>query len=67
MANADFCIHEKVRRLCRDINDRADDPVKLQTLVVRLQEALREEQYQTPSTKSAPLDKDDPFDKIMVA
>jgi hypothetical protein len=68
MANGDSYTHEKVRRLCRDISDRADDPAKLQTLAVRLQQALREEErYQTAAVKSAPLDNDDPFDKIMVA
>ena len=68
MAKGDSCIHDKVRQLCHDINDRADDREKLQTLVVRLQEALREERYQAPVVKlAAPLDNDDPFDKIMVA
>jgi len=68
MAKADSCIHEKVRRLCRDINNRADDREKLQTLVVRLQNALLEEQYETRAVIStARTDENDPFDKIMVA
>lgn len=68
MAKADFCVHKKVRRLCRDINNRADDREKLQTLVVRLQNALLEEQYETRAVIStARTDENDPFDKIMVA
>jgi hypothetical protein len=68
MAKVDSCIHEKVRRLCRDINNRADDREKLQTLLVRLQDALLEEQYETRAVIStARTDDNDPFDKIMVA
>jgi len=67
MAKGDSCVHEKVRRLCRDINNRADDREKLQNLVVRLQDALLEEQYESRVTITSPTDEDDPFDKIMVA
>jgi hypothetical protein len=68
MAKADSFVHEKVRRLCRDINNRADDREKLQTLLVRLQDALLEEQYETRAVIStARTDENDPFDKIMVA
>ncbi|HEV8047718.1 MAG TPA: hypothetical protein VGP35_08305 [Terriglobales bacterium] len=68
MAKVDSCIHEKVRRLCRDINNRADDREKLQTLLVRLQDALLEEHYETRAVIStARTDDNDPFDKIMVA
>jgi hypothetical protein len=67
MAKVDFCGREKVRRLCRDINNRSDDREKLQTLVIRLQEALREEWYEVRELRiGAPMDGDDPFDKIMV-
>jgi hypothetical protein len=68
MAKADSCVHEKVRRLCRDINNRADDRETLQILVVRLQDALLEEKYESRAVISAArTDEDDPFDKIMVA
>ena len=68
MAKVDSCIHEKVRPICRDINNRADDREKLQTLLVRLQDALLEEQYETRAVIStARTDENDPFDKIMVA
>jgi len=68
MAKADSFVQEKVRRLCRDINNRADDREKLQTLLVRLQDALLEEQYETRAVIStARTDENDPFDKIMVA
>jgi hypothetical protein len=67
MAKGDFYIHEKVRKLCRDINNQADDRERLQTLVVRLQEALREERYETRVKVTARPNDDDPFDKIMVA
>ena len=68
MAKGDSCIHEKVRRLCRDINNQFDDRETLQTLVVRLQDALLEEQYGSRAVNiTARIDGDDPFDKIMVA
>jgi len=68
MAKGDSCVHEKVRRLCRDINNRADDRETLQALVVRLQDALLEEQYETRAVNiGTRTDEDDPFDKIMVA
>ncbi len=63
-------INEKVRRICRDINNRADDRKELQILVFRLQEVLRQEgatdQHETRAMKVTAL-ADDPFDKIMVA
>ena len=61
-------IHEKVRRLCRDISHRADDSKKLLTLVVRLEEALREEQCENWTVRvNAPREADNPFDRILVA
>jgi len=57
--------NENVRQLCRDINNRADDPEKLQILVVRLQEVLREERCDTRAVK-VKTQPDNPFDKIMV-
>jgi hypothetical protein len=56
---------EKVRRLCRDISHRADDREKLQTLVIRLQQALGENRYQAQAVKFT-AQRDNPFDKIMV-
>jgi hypothetical protein len=66
MVKGDFYLHEKVRRLCRDINNRADDRERLQTLVGRLQETLRLESYETRAA-TRPPETDDPFDKIVVA
>lgn len=58
-------MNEEIRRLCRDINARAGDREKLQTLVIRLQRVLREERTQLPAMKPlAPTD--DPFDRIVV-
>ena len=60
--------NEEVRRICRNINQRSHDRQQLQTLVVRLQEVLREERHETPVMKMIEhSDGDDPFDKIMVA
>jgi hypothetical protein len=67
MKKVDGHIKDNVRQLCRDINNRAGDREKLQTLVVRLQNVLREEQYETKVVKVAAPASDDPFDKIMVA
>lgn len=68
MKNADGRTNEEVRRICRDINQRSNDRQQLQTLVVRLQDVLREERHETPVMKMIEhSDGDDPFDKIMVA
>jgi hypothetical protein len=68
MKKVDGRMTDNVRQLCRDINNRVDDREKLQSLVVRLQEVLREERYETRVVKvAAPADHDDPFDKILVA
>lgn len=55
---------EKVWRICQDLNNRANDRQRLQTLVVELQEVLREERYETRAVKAA-SPSDNPFDKIM--
>jgi hypothetical protein len=65
MRKADGRVNQEVRQICRDINSRADDPEKLQTLVIRLQEVLRHERYDTRTVKFI-AQPDDPFDKIMV-
>ena len=65
MRKADGRVNEEVRQICRDINSRADDPEKLQPLVIRLQEVLRHERYDTRTVKVI-AQLDDPFDKIMV-
>lgn len=68
MAKGDSCLHEKVRSLCRDINNRADDRQTLLTLAVRLQDALLKERCETRAARlTVRTDEDDPFDKIMVA
>ncbi len=64
-------INRRIRRLCRDIHHRADDRVRLQTLVVRLQEVLRQQgltevRYDIREV-GATAPADDPFDKIMIA
>ena len=64
MAKGDLHIH----RLCRDINQQADDRETLRTLVVQLQQALRDQPYDAQAVRDrAPLKSDDPFDKIIVA
>jgi hypothetical protein len=67
MAKGDLYIHQKVRQLCRDIHKRADDRQELQILLIRLQDALREEQYKAQPLTLAPPRGEDPFDKILVA
>ncbi len=67
MKKADGRTSYEVRRLCRDIYSHRD---KLQTLVARLQEVLRqdarnEKQYDTRAVKAIARS-DNPFDKIMV-
>ncbi|HXM68041.1 MAG TPA: hypothetical protein VN911_15010 [Candidatus Acidoferrum sp.] len=57
--------NQKVRRLCQDISHRADDPKKLQTLVIQLQQALVKDRYETSAVKMT-AQRDNPFDKIMV-
>jgi hypothetical protein len=64
MNKGDGRINQKVRRLCRAINNRADDREKLQTLVVQLQEVLRET-YETRAVKLA-AQSENPFDKIII-
>jgi ATP phosphoribosyltransferase len=60
-------IDKIIRRLCREINERADDRQKLHTLVVRLQQVLRKAQYETQMMKVTAQHEDNPFDKIIVA
>jgi hypothetical protein len=58
-------VNEKVRRLCRAINNRADDRKKLQPLVAQLQDVLQEERYETRAVKVM-AQSDNPFDKILL-
>lgn len=56
----------EVRRLCHQINQEADRG-RLQKLVGRLQQALREEQNPTHHQRSAQVSRlDNPFDKVLV-
>ena len=64
MKKVDAHANETIRKLCRDINQRADDRDRLQTLVVRLQQALREP-HETRVMKVT-ASGENPFDKIMV-
>jgi hypothetical protein len=67
MIREDLYTHQKVRRLCRDIGNQSHDRRSLETLVVRLQDALREERCETRAVKLPRRPEgDDPFDKIMV-
>jgi hypothetical protein len=71
MKKMDGHVNQKVRRICRAINHRADDRRKLRSLVARLQAALRleETKQQAHRTRAGntSLQADDPFDKIMIA
>ncbi len=64
MKRADNPMNKKVRRICRDINNRSDDRQQLEILMIKLQEVLREER-DTRAVKVAPRS-DDPFDAIMI-
>jgi hypothetical protein len=67
MIREDLYIHQKVQRLCRDIGNQSHDRRSLETLVVRLQDAVREEHRETRAMKVPRRPEgDDPFDKIMV-
>jgi hypothetical protein len=66
MHKANGRMNEKVRRLCRAINNRADDREKLQTLVAQLQEVLREDWHETRAVRVT-AKSDNPFDKIILA
>jgi len=66
--------NEEVRQICRAINNQASDPEKLQYLVVRLQEMLRQEVLKQELPKEEPYRStkivrhpEDPYDKIMLA
>jgi hypothetical protein len=64
-------VNQKVRRICRAINYRANDRRKLRALVVRLQAALSVEETKVKLSRTrlgkTSLQADDPFDKIMIA
>jgi len=77
MKRVDGRINEKVRRICRSMYNRAGDRKKLQTLLVRLQELLRQEvarqraprkgeRYEPRVAAKMTSQLEDPFDKIMV-
>jgi hypothetical protein len=55
----------KVRRICRDINNRSDDRQQLEILMIKLQEILREERYDTCAVRATSRS-DNPFDAIMI-
>jgi len=65
MHKEDGRMNERVKRLCRAINNRADDRKKLQTLVAQVQDILREEHYETWAAKVR-VQSDNPFDKILL-
>ncbi len=71
MKNVDAPVNQKVRRICRAINHRANDRRKLRALVVRLEAALRLEETKVELSRTrvgkTSLQADDPFDKILVA
>jgi hypothetical protein len=65
MKRADNPMNKKVRRICRDINNRSDDRQQLELLMIKLQEVLREERHDTRAAKVIARS-DNPFDAIMV-
>ncbi len=68
MKKGDRRTNKKILQFCRNINKRANDLEKLEPLVVRLQEVLREVRYETQVIQmTVQSDADDPFDKIMAA
>ncbi|MGD0268505.1 MAG: hypothetical protein ABSB14_05540 [Candidatus Sulfotelmatobacter sp.] len=58
-------MNKKVRRICRDINSRSDDRQQLEILMIKLQDVLREERYNTRAVQVNSRS-ENPFDKIMV-
>jgi hypothetical protein len=71
MSKLEARTNAQIRRICHDINHRANDRQGLQTLVAELQELLREDRYarqdwHNAATLRPNLHSDDPFDKIMV-
>jgi len=58
-------MNKKVRRICRDINSRSDDRQQLEILMIKLQDVLREERYDTRAVQVNSRS-ENPFDKIMV-
>jgi len=60
-------INKKVRQLCREINNRAGNREKLQSLSAQLQEVLQEQACETRVVNVTAPYEDNPFDKIMVA
>ena len=65
MKQADAHMNKKVRRICRDIKSRSDDRQQLEILVIKLQDVLREERYDTRAVQVNSRS-ENPFDKIMV-
>jgi hypothetical protein len=65
MKQADAHMNKKVRRICRDINSRSDDRQQLEILMIKLQDVLREERYNTRAVQVNSRS-ENPFDKIMV-
>jgi hypothetical protein len=67
MKKGALCSSKQVLRLCRDIHKQANDLGKLQPLVFRLHEVLQKVRYETRAEEVTPQQRDNPFDKIMVA
>lgn len=57
-------VHDEVRQLCRDIHKRSDNRQQLETLVIRLQQALHPQPKQPRPIHHSP-NGEDPFDKII--
>ena len=58
-------MNKKVRRICQDINNRSHDRQQLEILMVKLQDVLREERYDTRAPQVGSRS-ENPLDKIMV-
>jgi predicted Abi (CAAX) family protease len=71
MSKLEARTNAQIRRICQNINHRANDRQGLQILIDELQELLREDRYAREDWHNATalrpnLQSDDPFDKIMV-
>ena len=65
MKQVDSHMNKKVRRICQDINNRSHDRQQLEILMIKLQDVLREERYDTRAVQVSSRS-ENPFDKIMV-
>jgi hypothetical protein len=65
MKQLDSHMNKKVRGICHDINNRSHDRQQLEILMIKLQDVLREECYDTRALQVSSRS-ENPLDKIMV-